>query len=154
MLEIEFLGEEGTALGPTLELYALVSAELQKKSLALWLCEDAVADDLSRQVDIVDGVKPAGFYVQRSCGLFPAPRLQNNSDALTNIESLFSFIGIFFAKCNHPWAAGTVLKRIAEIKGVPLPIIRKICESSFRRLIDFYIILEVDVFGRCIGSKY
>ena len=36
---------------------------------------------------------------------------------------------------NHPsWAAGTVLKRIAAIKGVPLPIMRKICESSFRRL--------------------
>ena len=35
---------------------------------------------------------------------------------------------------NHPWAAGAVLKRIAAIKGVPLPIMRKICESSFRRL--------------------
>ena len=35
---------------------------------------------------------------------------------------------------NHPWATGTVLKRIAENKGVPLPIMRKICESSFRRL--------------------
>ena len=35
---------------------------------------------------------------------------------------------------NHPWAAGTVLKRIAVIKGVPLPIMRKICESSFCRL--------------------
>ena len=35
---------------------------------------------------------------------------------------------------NHPWAAWTVLKRIAAIKGVPLPIRRKICESSFRRL--------------------
>ena len=35
---------------------------------------------------------------------------------------------------NQPWAAGTVLKRIAAIKGVPLPIMRKICQSSFRRL--------------------
>ena len=35
---------------------------------------------------------------------------------------------------NHPWAAGTVLKRIAVIKGVPLSILRNICESSFRRL--------------------
>ena len=35
---------------------------------------------------------------------------------------------------NHPWAAGTVLKIIAAINGVPLPIMRKICESSFRRL--------------------
>ena len=29
---------------------------------------------------------------------------------------------------NHPWVAGTVLKRIEAIKGVPLPIMRKICE--------------------------
>ena len=35
---------------------------------------------------------------------------------------------------NHPWAAGTVLKTVAEINGVPLSIMRKICESSFRRL--------------------
>ena len=35
---------------------------------------------------------------------------------------------------NHPWAAGTVLKRVAAIKGVPLSIMRKTCESSFRRL--------------------
>ena len=36
---------------------------------------------------------------------------------------------------NHSWATGTVLKKIAAIKGVPLPIImRKICESSFRGL--------------------
>ena len=35
---------------------------------------------------------------------------------------------------NHPWAAGTAFKRIAAIKGVPLPIMRNISESSFRRL--------------------
>ena len=35
---------------------------------------------------------------------------------------------------NRQWAAGTVLKRISAIKGVPLPIMRKICESSFRCL--------------------
>ena len=35
---------------------------------------------------------------------------------------------------SHPWVAGTVLKRVTAIKGVPLPITGKICESSFRRL--------------------
>ena len=35
---------------------------------------------------------------------------------------------------NHPLAAGTVLKRVSAIKDVPLPIMKKICESSFRRL--------------------
>ena len=34
----------------------------------------------------------------------------------------------------HPWAAGTVLKRVAKIKGVTLTIMRKICESCFCRL--------------------
>ena len=28
---------------------------------------------------------------------------------------------------NHPWAAGTVMKGVATFKGVPLPIMRKIC---------------------------
>ena len=34
---------------------------------------------------------------------------------------------------NHPWAAGTALKRVVAINGVPLPIMRKICETDFRR---------------------
>ena len=38
---------------------------------------------------------------------------------------------------NYQWAAGTVLKRIAVINGVPLTIMRKICESSFRRLFGY-----------------
>lgn len=44
------MGEEGTGLGPSLEFYALVAAELQQRSLALWLCEDEYPDDLSREV--------------------------------------------------------------------------------------------------------
>jgi len=40
VLEIEFQGEDGTGLGPTLEFYALVAAELQRKDLAMWLCDD------------------------------------------------------------------------------------------------------------------
>jgi E3 ubiquitin-protein ligase HECTD1 len=40
VLEIEFQGEDGTGLGPTLEFYALVAAELQRKELAMWLCDD------------------------------------------------------------------------------------------------------------------
>ena len=47
---MEFLQEEGTGLGPTLEFYALVAAELQKKCLGLWLCDDDVPDDQARDV--------------------------------------------------------------------------------------------------------
>lgn len=50
VLEIEFIGEEGTGLGPTLEFYALVAAEIQKTALGLWLCDDDITDHLERQV--------------------------------------------------------------------------------------------------------
>jgi len=44
------VGEEGTGLGPSLEFYALVAAELQRKSLGIWLCSDEIPDDNSRPV--------------------------------------------------------------------------------------------------------
>ena len=37
ILEVEFLGEEGTGLGPTLEFFALVAAELQRKVVPCFL---------------------------------------------------------------------------------------------------------------------
>ena len=52
VLEIEFEGEEGTGLGPTLEFYALVSAEIQKKSMGLWICDDDFHDVIEREVGI------------------------------------------------------------------------------------------------------
>ena len=36
-LKVEFLEEEGTGLGPTLEFFALVAAELQRSDLGMWL---------------------------------------------------------------------------------------------------------------------
>ena len=50
VLEIEFMNEEGTGLGPSLEFYALVSAEFQCKGLGMWLCDDDDQDDQSREV--------------------------------------------------------------------------------------------------------
>ena len=50
------------------------------------------------QVDIGEGEKPPGYYVQRSCGLFPAPLPQDSPDT-NRVEKLFNFMGIFFAKC-------------------------------------------------------
>uniref|UniRef100_A0A3P8VUH5 E3 ubiquitin-protein ligase n=1 Tax=Cynoglossus semilaevis TaxID=244447 RepID=A0A3P8VUH5_CYNSE len=98
VLEVEFQGEEGTGLGPTLEFYALVAAEFQRTTLGMWLCDDDFPDDESRQVDLGGGLKPPGFYVQRSCGLFPAPFPQDSED-LERITKLFHFLGVFLAKC-------------------------------------------------------
>ncbi|VDO96305.1 unnamed protein product [Heligmosomoides polygyrus] len=74
VLEIEYVGEEGTGLGPTLEFYALVAAELQRKALAIWL-----------------------FYVRRAGGLFPAP-LPPHTDEVRRASEMFRVLGIFLAK--------------------------------------------------------
>lgn len=50
------------------------------------------------KVDLGHGAKPAGYYVQRSYGLFPAPWPQD-SDDLTRICHLFELLGLFVAKC-------------------------------------------------------
>lgn len=77
ILEVEFSGEEGTGLGPTLEFYALVAAELQRTDLAIWLCDDYEPTEHSNQdeqnseviersensvssVDLGDGPRQAG----------------------------------------------------------------------------------------------
>ncbi|XP_030855099.1 E3 ubiquitin-protein ligase HECTD1 isoform X1 [Strongylocentrotus purpuratus] len=98
ILEVEFLGEEGTGLGPTLEFYALIAAELQRKSLGMWLTDDEIADDLSRKVDLGEGEKPPGYYIQKASGLFPAPIIQD-SEEISRIEQLYNFLGTFLAKC-------------------------------------------------------
>ena len=47
---MEYLNEEGTGLGPSLEFYSLVSAELQRHDLGLWVCDDHYHDNLEREV--------------------------------------------------------------------------------------------------------
>uniref|UniRef100_A0A0K2TN15 E3 ubiquitin-protein ligase n=1 Tax=Lepeophtheirus salmonis TaxID=72036 RepID=A0A0K2TN15_LEPSM len=94
ILEVEFLDEEGTGLGPTLEFFALVAGELQRKDLCLWLCDDIV-NIKHNEDDSVD--KPPGYYVTRTNGLFPAP-LPQNSEMCERVSKLFWFVGIFLAK--------------------------------------------------------
>ncbi|XP_076816720.1 E3 ubiquitin-protein ligase HECTD1-like isoform X3 [Clavelina lepadiformis] len=97
VLEVEFIGEEGTGLGPTLEFYALVAAELQRKSLGIWLVDDNLIEQEERAVDIGEGVKAPGYYVQRACGLFPAPLPQEGD--IERVGTIFKFLGSLLAKC-------------------------------------------------------
>lgn len=96
ILEVEFQGEEGTGLGPTLEFYALVSAELQRRDLALWICDDETME-LEDNIDLGEGLKPPGYYVRRPAGLFPAP-LPQNSEVCDKAVKYFWFMGVFLAK--------------------------------------------------------
>jgi len=103
ILEVAFVGEEGTGLGPTLEFFALVAAELQRKNLGLWLCDDITDDSvtqiLNEEQTCISGEKlrPAGYYVTRSSGLFPAP-LPQGSACCDRAVRYFWFLGVFLAK--------------------------------------------------------
>lgn len=98
ILEVEFVGEEGTGLGPTLEFFALVAAELQRKDLGLWFCDD---DDHHHGQNLEDDfdsqIRKPGYYVSRQSGLFPAP-IPQNSEACDRAVRYFWFLGVFLAK--------------------------------------------------------
>ncbi|CAF1239989.1 unnamed protein product [Adineta ricciae] len=84
-LEIQFLNEEGTGDGPTLEFYALIANELQQHSLGLWWNHD-------------DCEHHETIYVRKLEGLFPIPYDQTNPK-LDDVCNYFSLMGIYFAKC-------------------------------------------------------
>ncbi|XP_037958310.1 E3 ubiquitin-protein ligase Ufd4 isoform X2 [Teleopsis dalmanni] len=106
VLEVEFVGEEGTGLGPTLEFYALVASEIQRKDLCMWLCDDENGEEFLIMPEVGSGespdyqseVKPVGYYVnRREHGLFPAP-LPQQSEICDHVSKYFWFLGVFIAK--------------------------------------------------------
>ncbi|CAG9534153.1 unnamed protein product [Cercopithifilaria johnstoni] len=96
VLEVEYIDEEGTGLGPTLEFYALMAAEFQRKDLAMWICDDTDTDR-TEELDLGEGMKPSGYYVRRAGGLFPAS-LPVPSAENSRVSKLFRIFGIFLAK--------------------------------------------------------
>ncbi|KAF5405350.1 hypothetical protein PHET_01042 [Paragonimus heterotremus] len=125
-LEIQFLGEDGTGLGPTLEFYSLLAAELRRRDGLMWVVDDLTLDDppderrpamptvasmstldsrsrldLTEHESMSDtsvdlGIE-ANAYVNTTFGLFPAAW---PADRVPN-EVLYRFyiLGITVAKC-------------------------------------------------------
>ena len=90
-LELQYSGEEGIGLGPTLEFYSLVSQDLQRADLDLWR-----GDVTTRSRG--DGGEVTSYMFSR-CGLFPAPIGRAAKSAhVTKVKSKFKFMGKFLAK--------------------------------------------------------
>ncbi|CAB3366687.1 Hypothetical predicted protein [Cloeon dipterum] len=88
LLEVQYENEVGTGLGPTLEFYALVSRELQRADLELWLGE-AVSGGVDGQTQ----------YVHSATGLFPMPLSKNAKVVqLARIKAKYRFLGRLMAK--------------------------------------------------------
>lgn len=105
-LEIEFVDEEGTGLGPTLEFYALASKEFCKKSLGLWRDDDDSYVPSQQQQAESDDASNSQRYVSAPRGLFPRPIVGENDDttginndkSLKRTLTLFQTLGRFVAK--------------------------------------------------------
>ncbi|MCO5566531.1 hypothetical protein L7F22_020208 [Adiantum nelumboides] len=76
VLEVEYFGEVGTGLGPTLEFYTLLSHELQQASLGMWR-KSAITDRMDD--DFVQDEQSKNDLVYTSFGLFPRPWQQSSS---------------------------------------------------------------------------
>ncbi|GAB6021555.1 hypothetical protein CHUAL_004153 [Chamberlinius hualienensis] len=120
ILEVEFQDEEGTGLGPTLEFYTLVAAEMQRKSLGMWICDDE-QEDLNDSVDLGEGLKPPGFYIMRPGGLFPAP-LPQDSIHTNNVVRYFKYLGVFLAKTLQD-------NRLVDLP-LSLPFLKLMCQGE------------------------
>ncbi|KAI9481304.1 MAG: hypothetical protein EXX96DRAFT_502897 [Benjaminiella poitrasii] len=82
VLEIEYIGEEGTGMGPTLEFYASTSKEFSKHSLNMWRGSN----------------KSEKGYVNSPYGLFPSVLTRPGSRSAKKIIQLFKTLGQFIAK--------------------------------------------------------
>ena len=124
-------GTESTAK----ECLWIMKSNLPKDQMVYWHHFNET-EEMAREVEaafpnVVFGVAPAILKEQLDDQL--EKFIRSTSPERLMAESDAPMVGERRAT-NHPWAAGTVWKRIAAIKGVPLPIMRNICQSSFRRL--------------------
>uniref|UniRef100_A0A5K3F7D1 E3 ubiquitin-protein ligase n=1 Tax=Mesocestoides corti TaxID=53468 RepID=A0A5K3F7D1_MESCO len=115
-LEIQFIGEEGTGIGPTLEFFSLLALELRLKSAQMWLSDEELRPTEPQEDRFVDEVDenqpstsmhvpppkrprltPPSPYVNASQGLFPTPYPRNMVPLA--VLRRFYIMGIAVAKC-------------------------------------------------------
>ncbi|CAJ1972975.1 unnamed protein product, partial [Sphenostylis stenocarpa] len=110
VLEVEYFGEVGTGLGPTLEFYTILSHDLQKVGLQMWRSHSSnkhemeVDGDENKKDSVGSGPDLAGDgeLVQAPLGLFPRP-WPTNSDAsegsqFSKVIEYFRLLGRVMAK--------------------------------------------------------
>ena len=113
----------------------IMKSHLPKNQMVYWYHLNETKE-MAREVEaafpnVVFGVAPAilkeqlDYQLEKFIHSTSLERLMAESDA--------PMVGERRAT-SHPWPARTVLKRVVTIKGDLLPIMRKICESSFRLL--------------------
>lgn len=85
IMEIEYIDEVGTGLGPTLEFYATMSKEFARKSLKMWHSTNSTDDSEDEFSEYVSNL------------LYPAPMIYHDSEQ-AKILDLFKQLGVLVAR--------------------------------------------------------
>jgi E3 ubiquitin-protein ligase TRIP12 len=128
VLEVEYFGEVGTGLGPTLEFYTLLGHELQNARLGLW--RSSLPDDSEMEIDR-NGV----IHVDSSDGDLPAKELGSglSDDSRQLIQAP---LGLF----PRPWPSsvdaseGSRLFKVTEYFRLVGRVVAKVLQDG--RLLD------------------
>ena len=109
VLEVEYFGEVGTGLGPTLEFYTLLSHDLQKVGLGMWRSNSTwdkslmeIDGDEEKNEKTAGSATIEGDIIQAPLGLFPRP-WPPNADAsegsqFSKVIEYFRLVGRVMAK--------------------------------------------------------
>lgn len=114
VLEVEYFGEVGTGLGPTLEFYTLLSHDLQKVGLGMWRSNASLEKSLmdidtdEQKHGKSDNGPGLGFAVARDdlvqapLGLFPRPwppsAVASDGSQFSKVIEYFRLVGRVMAK--------------------------------------------------------
>ncbi|KAJ3679918.1 hypothetical protein LUZ60_016196 [Juncus effusus] len=144
VLEVEYFGEVGTGLGPTLEFYTLLSHDLQKSSLNLWRSSGPDASEM--EVDKKQqglGFSSREDLVRAPLGLFPRPWPGNADVAegsrLSKVVEHFRLLGRVMAKA------------LQDGRLLDLPLSTAFYKLILGQELDLYDILSFDTeFGKIL----
>ncbi|KAF2302058.1 hypothetical protein GH714_031988 [Hevea brasiliensis] len=156
VLEVEYFGEVGTGLGPTLEFYTLLSHDLQKAALGMWRSNSSsekptmeIDEDCNKNGKFNNGSGSPGDadVVQALLGLFPRPFPPNN-DASEGSQ--------FYKVVEYFRLVGRVMaKALQDGRLLDLPLSTAFYKLVLGQELDLYDILSFDMeFGKVLQELH
>ncbi|KAK4491448.1 hypothetical protein RD792_002198 [Penstemon davidsonii] len=149
VLEVEYFGEVGTGLGPTLEFYTLLSNDLQKVGLGMWRSSSSLDRPSMQQIDVdgqlnvkpneMPGLSPVGGnidVIHAPLGLFPRPW---PTSADTSDGSQFSKVIEYFRLLGRVMA-----KALQDGRLLDLPLSVAFCKLVLGQELDLHDIISFD----------
>ncbi|KAK8625185.1 hypothetical protein V6N13_090061 [Hibiscus sabdariffa] len=154
VLEVEYFGEVGTGLGPTLEFYTLLSHDLQKVGLGMWRSNSTwdksimeIDGDEEKNGKTADSVTIGGDVIQAPLGLFPRPWPPNaNASEGTQFSKVIEYFRLL----------GCVMaKALQDGRLLDLPLSTPFYKLVLGQELDLYDILSIDAeFGKVLQELH